>query len=551
MSEQTLSRRRVIQSAVAGAGAVAASSLMPEVTSFPSLEAAAQEADDRGILIMNGSGTGTMPENFNPLITDARVWLYDGLVRFDEEMNPIPDLAESWEISEDGTVYTFKLRENVTFHDGTAMTADDVLYTAQLTLDENINSPYRGKFIIDGEPVVWEKIDDHTVQATLPKPFGPFLAKLSRADEIFFTILPKHIMEQCTDMQSCSINLQPVGTGPYKFVEYIPDQRLVLEAHDDYFQGRPAAKQVVRLAFPNEQSALAALKSGEIDITSLREAGNVTAAEEDPNITVHRYDSNWIFAGRMNMTSPILQDKAVREAIAHAIDRENLMKAAVSPTATVGNSPISIGWAASPDVPVFDYDPERSKTLLEEAGWTGEGTRQKDGTPLSITVTLYPDYAAPDIAAGMQQFLQQVGIELNINQLEYANFETEVYENKNFDIYLDWQGFGVDPDIASRWLTSTAEEGTYLANPSNYSNPEVDAALEAAAIALTQEERAQHLWEAQNLITADVPAVWLYLWQAQQATGPNVGGLSLPASTADMDNSGIYREPWKVTSTRK
>jgi peptide/nickel transport system substrate-binding protein len=550
MSEQKLSRRRVIQSAVAGAGAVATSSLIPGVTSDLARQASAQEADDRGILIMRGTGP-SLPENFNPLITDARDWLYDGLVRFDEEMNPIPDLAESWEISEDGTVYTFKLRENVTFHDGTPMTADDVLYTAQLTLDENVNSPYRSKFIIDGEPVVWEKIDDYTVQAILPKPFGPFLAKVSRADEIFFTILPKHIMEQCTDMQSCSINLQPIGTGPYKFVEYIPDQRLVLEAHDDYFQGRPGVKQVVRLAYPNEQSALAALKSGEIDIADLREAGNVSAAEEDPNLTVHRYDSNWIFAGRMNMASPILQDKAVREAIAHAIDRENLMKAAVSPTATVGNSPISIGWAASPDVPVFDYDPEKAKTLLEEAGWTGEGIRQKDGAPLSIGVTIYPDYAAPDIAAGMQQFLQQVGIELNINQLEYANFETEVYENKNFDIYLDWQGFGVDPDIASRWLTSTAEEGTYLANPSNYSNPEVDAALEAAATALTQEERAKYLWEAQNLLTADVPAVWLYLWQAQVATGPNVGGLSLPASTADMDNSGIFREPWKVTSARK
>ena len=95
-------------------------------------------------------------------------------------------------------------------------------------------------------------------------------------------------------------------------------------------------------------------------------------------------------------------------------------------------------------------------------------------------------------------------------------------------MYLDWQGFGVDPDIASRWLTSTADDGTYLSNPSNYSNPEVDAALQAAALALTQDERAKHLREAQNLITADVPAVWLYLWQAQQAAGPNVGGLSLP-----------------------
>jgi peptide/nickel transport system substrate-binding protein len=241
----------------------------------------------------------------------------------------------------------------------------------------------------------------------------------------------------------------------------------------------------------------------------------------------------------------------VREAIAHAVDRENLVKAAVSPTATVGNSPISIGWAASPDVPVFGYDPEKAKSLLEEAGWTGDGIRQKDGQPLSFTVTIYPNYAAPDIAAGMQQFLQQVGIDMKINQLEEANFQTEVYQNKNFDMYLDWQGFGVDPDIASRWLTSTAEDGTYLSNPSNYSNPKVDAALNAAALALTQDERAQHLKEAQNLITADVPAVWLYLWQAQQAVGPNVGGLSLPASTADMDNTGIFREPWKVTSTRK
>ena len=550
MSQHSISRRRLVQTGAAGAGALAVGALAPGLSAvpLPAQQVAAQE-DDRGVLIMKGDGP-SMPEHFNPLLIDARVWLYDGLVRFDEEMNPIPDLAESWEISEDGTVYTIKLREDVTFHDGTPMTADDVLYTAELTLDETVNSPYRSKFIIDGEPVVWEKIDDYTVQATLPKPFGPFLAKLSRADEIFFTVLPKHILEQCSDMATCEFNLNPVGTGPYKFVEYVPDQRLVLEAHDDYHHGRPGVKQVVRLAYPNEQSAFAALKSGEIDATSLREAGNVTAAEADPNLTVHRYDSNWIFAGRMNMASPVFQDKAVREAIAHAIDRENLVKAAVSQTATVGNSPISIGWAASPDVPVFDFDPEAAKALLEEAGWTGDGIRQKDGVPLSFTLSIYPDYAAPDLAAGMQQFLQQVGIDMQINQLEYANFETEVYENKNFDMYLDWQGFGVDPDIASRWLTSTGDEGTYVANPSNYSNPEVDAALEAAAIALTQEERAEHLWQAQNLLTADVPAVWLYLWQAQMATGPNVGGLSLPASTADMDNTGVFREPWTVTSAR-
>lgn len=151
VSEQGVSRRRLVQMGLGSAGLLAAAGRVPGVTSA-TLVAAAQD-EERGVLIMSGSGSA-MPDNFNPLLTDNRVWLYDGLVRFDEEMNPIPDLAESWEISEDGTVYTFKLRDDVVFHDGTPMTADDVIYTAELTLDETLNSPYRGKFIVDGEPVV-------------------------------------------------------------------------------------------------------------------------------------------------------------------------------------------------------------------------------------------------------------------------------------------------------------------------------------------------------------------------------------------------------------
>ncbi len=507
--------------------------------------------DTRGTLLMRGSKS-SFPQNFNPLLYDVRLWLYDGLVRFDQDLKPIPDLAESWEISDDGLVYTIKLRRGVKFHDGVEMTADDVIYTAQLTLDEKVNSPYRSKFIIGGEPVKWEKVDDYTVRAILPQPSSSFLAKLSRADEIFFTILPKHILEKCADMETCDFNQHPVGTGPFKLVEYVPDQRVVLEAHDDYFQGRPGLKRVVRLAYPNEQAALAALKSGELDVAALREAGNVNAAEADPNLTVYRYDSNWIMAARFNMANPILQDIKVRQAISHAIDRLSLCKAAIGPTTNIGDSPISIGWAASPNVVRYEYDPEKAKALLEEAGWKvgSDGIREKDGQRLSLTITFDPDYGKPDLATGMQQFLKAVGIELKLQQMEPATAEETIYVKKEFDIYLDWQGFGVDPDIASRWSTSTAEQGTYLSNPSNYANPEVDAAFRAAEIARTVEERQKYLWQAQDLITRDAAAVWLYLWQAQMAVSKNVGGLSLPPSIADMDNTAIFREPWKVTSTR-
>ena len=545
--DRGLTRRQLLGGAAALAGVAALSGSVIRNAEAAALLPAAQEGE-RGTLILRSR---SFPASFNPLIDDVRVWLYDGLVRFDENMNPVPDLAESWEVSEDGLVYTIKLRQDVQFHDGTPMTADDVIFTAQLTLDEAVGSAYRSKFIIDGEPVVWEKVDDYTVTATLPAPSSSFLAKLSRADEIFFCILPKHLLEGVEDMTTAAFNQNPVGTGPFKFVEFKADDRLVLDAHDAYHQGQPGVARVVRLALPNEQSALAALKAGEIDVTTLNEAGNVKAADEDENITVYRYNSNWVFAARFNLAHPILQDIKVRKAIAHAIDRENLVKAVISPTAVVGNSPISYGWAANPNVTVYEFDMEKANQLLDEAGWSSGSPRQKDGQSLKLGLTIDPGYGAPDLAAGIQALLSQVGIEIEILQPEAATLETTVFQDKQFDIYLGWQGFGVDPDIASRWQTVTDTGTSYLDNPSGYSNPEVDAAFEAAAVALTQEERAEHLWKAQELITADCPAVWLQQWEAISAVSANVGGLVLPPSTADMDNTGIFRDPWAITSARQ
>lgn len=516
----------------------------------PTTEPAPVE-DTRGMIIYKGSKASILT-NFNPLLYDVRVWLYDGLIRFDENEKPIGDLAESWEVSEDGKVYTIKLHQGVLFHDGVEMTADDVVYTAQLTLDEKNNSLYRSKFIIGGKPVKWEKIDTYTVRATLPYASSSFLAKLSRADEIFFCILPKHILEKCTDLTTCDFNQHPIGTGPFKLAEFVPDQKVVLEANDNYFQGKPGVKYVIRLAYPNEQSALAAIMAGELDVSSLQEAGNVKVAEGNPDLTIYRYDSNWVMAGRVNMLNPILKDLKVRQAISYAVDRLSLVKAVIGPTTNIGNSPINLGWSASPNVVVYNYDPEKAKSLLEEAGWVegSDGIREKDGQRLSLSMTFDSSYGKPDLAVGIQQYFKVVGIELTLKQLEPATAEETIYVKQDFDIYLDWQGFGVDPDIASRWIMSTQGKEDYLSNPSSYSNPLVDEAFAAAGIATTTEERQKYLWKAQDLITADAPAIWLHLWQAQSAVSKNVGGLSLPASAADMDNTGIFREPWKLTSTR-
>lgn len=509
--------------------------------------------DTRGTLVLRGAPQN-FPKNFNPLLNDVRVWLYDGLVRFDLDMKPIGDLAESWTISPDGLVYTFKLRQNVKFHDGSAMTADDVIYTAQVTLDEKVNSPYRDKFMIAGKPVKWEKVDDYTVRATLPQPSSSFLAKASRADEIFFTILPKKLLEKCaSNMDTCDLNVHPVGTGAFKLREYVPDQRVVLDAFDDYFQGKPGLKRIVILNYPNEQSALAALMAGDMDISTLREAGSIKAVQANPNFSIYNYDSNWVMAARFNMVNPILQDLKVRQAISYAIDRLSLVRAVISPSANIGNGPVNIGWAASPKITKFNFDPAKAKALLDEAGWKAgsDGIRTKDGKRLTLNIAFASLSGRGDLAAGMQQFLKAVGIDLQLKQYEYATFQDVVYKQKNFDIYIDWQGFGVDPDIASRWSTDTSEAGTYLANPTGYSNKDVDAAFKAAATALTIEDRQKNMWKAEDLITQDAQAVWLHLYQATMAANnKTVGGLSLPPTMADMDNQAIFREVWKVTSTR-
>jgi peptide/nickel transport system substrate-binding protein len=497
----------------------------------------------------------TVAGNFNPLLADVRLWIFNGLVRFDPDLKPIPDLAESWEISEDGLVYTFHLYKGVKFHDGVEMTADDVVYTAQLTLDEKVNSLWRSKFIVGGEPVKWEKVDDYTVRAILAEPSASFLFKCSAASNTATRILPKHILETCDDMATCDFNEHPIGTGPFKFVECVPDQRVVVEAFDDHFQGKPGLNRVVRLTYPNEQSALAALKSGELDVASLQEAGNVKVAEQDPNIDVYHYDSNWVMMARFNLVNPILKDVRVRQAISYAVDRLSLARAVIGPSVIVADSPIAVGWAANPNVRRYDYDPEKAKALLDEAGWEPgtDGIRVRDGQPLSLSVKVYEGEGKPELSAGMQQYLKAVGIDLQIRQLESAVYNAEVYENKDFDIYFDFTGSGIDPDIASFWMTPTEGEDimVYFSNTSGYSNPEVDAAFKAAGVAASTEERQQHLWKAQELMTEDCVALWFHLWQGQMAVSKTIEGLSLPPSTADMNNSAVFREPWNLTSTRQ
>jgi peptide/nickel transport system substrate-binding protein len=390
------------------------------------------------------------------------------------------------------------------------------------------------------------------VRATLPQPSASFLAKCSRADEIFFDILPKHLLEKCENLETCDFNEHPIGTGPFKFVEHVPDQRLVMDAFDDYFQGKPALKRVIRVNYPNEQAALAALKSGELDVSSLQEAANIKVAEEDPDITVYRYDSNWILAVSFNVANPFLQDVRVRQAISYAVDRLSLVRAVISPSGNIGDSPIPSGWAASPNVRIYEYDPEKAKALLDEADWQpgSDGVRVKDGQRLSMTVSFTPGMGRPELAEGMQQYLKAVGIDLQLKQMESATFSEAVYQNRDFDLCFGWQGFGVDPDVALRWSTETAEIGTYMSNPSNYSNPVLDAEFKAAETSASLEERQQHLWKAMDIISEDCLAVWFHMWQAQMAVSKNIGGLSLPPSSADMDNIAIFREVWKVTSSR-
>lgn len=472
------------------------------------------------------------PNVLNPVLaTDAYSAqvagvIFNGLFRVNESLKLEPDLAESYTISPDGKTYIFKLKSGIRWHDGAPLTADDVVFTFNRLIDPKTNTVRRSNFVINGVPIRFSAVDALTVKAELPAPFAPFLFSASAE------ILPKHILEH-QDINTATFNRHPIGTGPFKFKEWKPGQHIIVVQNRDYFRGAPKLSAIIFRSIPDANAAKIALLKGDIDELDVSPQ-DLDSIKTQRSVTVVEYQQlMYSFVG-FNLKHPDLADRRVREAIAHAVDRPSIVAAVLKGHGTVAHVPVSpVSWAYPPaaKVPQFNYDPQRSRALLTEAGYTrnAAGYFEKNGRPLQFTLCYgQGGKASPKNAEIIQDALQKVGIKLTILPMEWQSFLRIVnsgHDPKSFDMCMLSWSLSVDPDDYSIWHSSEYPKGF---NFGGYSNPAVDRLLVDGRQVSDPKRRAAIYADAAQRIGTDLPYLFLYYPNTISAVNRRVHGLSQP-----------------------
>jgi len=429
--------------------------------------------------------------------------IFEGLVSFDFDFNPQPALAEKWTISDDGLTYTFHLVQNVKWHDGTPFTSADVAYSL-LTLKEL--HPRRRATFANFSSV--ETPDANTVVIKLSDPAPYLLGALEVGSAPIFA---KHLYDG-VDFATNPANSRPIGTGPFRFVEWERGSHVLVERNPDYRDAdKPYLDKIIFRILPEAGVRAAGLETGEIDVGN---SSPVSSADIERLRALPHLEFEERGYGRaaqqsqlfFNLDNPILKDRQVRLAIAHAIDPVAIRDIAWNGHARL--SPAAIvpgGLYNNPDIKFYQFDRELAGKLLDEAGYP-----EKDGGRFSIRILYAPWLdTLKRVADQVRGQLREVGIDANVESYDYATFANKVYSERAFDIDVEALQNGYDPldGVHRCYWTQAFKIGLQFSNPAHYSNPEVDKILEAAARENSFEKRKALYLKFQEIVHYDLPAI--------------------------------------------
>ncbi|KWT92658.1 peptide-binding protein [Candidatus Magnetominusculus xianensis] len=432
--------------------------------------------------------------------------IFNGLVKYAPDLSTVGDLAESWEISPDGLTITFHLKKGVRWTDGADFTAEDVLFGFQTIISDKTPTPYKEDFL---QVKTAETPDNHTFRVTYGKPFAPALNTWGS-----LVVLPKHLL-QGVDITKTPLIRKPVGMGPYKLDTWVSGQELTLSSNQDYFEGRPYIDKYVYRIIPDQSTMFMALKAGEVDlmgVTPIQFKRQTDSEYFNANFNKYRYPVfSYTYLG-FNLRHPFFGDKRVRQAIAHAIDKQEIIDIVLYGLATPSTGPyVPNTWPYNPNVKKYDFNPAKAKALLAEAGWidTG-GILSKNGVPFEFTIlTNMGNPLRMKTAAIIQWKLKQVGIKVNIRALEWSTFLNEFIDKKRFDaVILGW-GIGMDGDQYDIWHSSKTKDKEF--NFVSYSNSEVDALLETGRRTFDIDKRKAAYYKIQAILADELPYLFLYV----------------------------------------
>ncbi len=472
-------------------------------------------------------GIGQNPAHLNPGIsTGSDVHavadsMFNGLVALDDNATPRPELAERWEVSADARVYTFHLRRDVRWHDGEPLTSDDVRFSFERVLLE-YHARTRGA--LAGALAGIDTPDDHTVVFRFHEPYAALLQQLNVTEA---PILPRHVYE-VDDISTAAVNLRPVGSGPFRFVEYVIDDRVVLERNPDYFRADlPYLDRLIFRVIPDDNTRLLALERGEVDYVGGVPAGEIERVDALPELTLHSVNSGagggfCVMTMGFNLERDAFTDQRVRTAFAHAIDREQLLEQVLFGNGRVATGPIHSALSAfyTAEVSTYAVDPERAEALLDAAGYP----RDAGGTRLTATFMHFPAFGR--YGEVLRQNLARIGVTLELVPLDRAAFVARVFEQRDFDTAIVSYCNNADPSIGVARVYVSSNIGPIpFSNAAAYVNEDVDRAFASAATLADPAERALHYHEAQRILTAELPYLWLVETRFTAASRAAVQGI--------------------------
>lgn len=433
----------------------------------------------------------------------AAYGIYDMLLRFKDESTEVePGLAERWEISEDGLAYTLYLRKGIKFHDGTEFDAEVVKFNIDRQIDPN--HPFHDTGEFPYAEFTWgmvdkiEVVDQYTVRFTLKDRFAPFLNHLAMHPAAMASV-------DAIKKYGRDYSIHPVGTGPFKFVSWTPGVEVVLEKNPDYWRGAPKIDKVIYRPIIEDQSRLTELEAGNVNFIVNIPPDDLARLKADPQYTVVEQAGMHTWWVAFNHTKAPFNDKRVRQAMNYAVNRQAIVDNILKGTGQLAINPLPpVVWSYTDDIQRYEYDPEKAKQLLAEAGY-----------PNGFTCTFW----LPESGSGMQQpvtmgtaiqaDLKQVGIDCKIETFEWGTYLEKVIvppEEAGFDLMeMSWIGDNGDPDNHLYILLSGEQWPPSGYNMGFYKNDQVDKLLAEARVTLDKAKRTELYQQAQKLIAEDPP----------------------------------------------
>jgi peptide/nickel transport system substrate-binding protein len=471
-------------------------------------------------------------DQYNPVDYDVDRLVYCNMVRFDNRGLPHGDLAETWGISRDGKAYSFSIRPNALWHDGQAVTSEDVIFTIDLLRNDAVPVP-------EDVRAFWKQIevtalDQKTLQFRLPEPYSPFL------DFLNFGILPKHILGNLepADLVNANFNLQPVGCGPFQFdglsVQDGKISALTLTPFKNYFGKKPFLEKLEFHFFPDAGNALAAYERGEVMGVSQITQDLLPQALKNENLNVFTSRLPLLYQVYLNLDNadlPFFKDLEVRKALYMGINRQWMIDRLLGGQGILATGPIlPNNWAYYEGVEKVDYDPERAIEILRRAGYTfpaeGGKARTKDGVALAFELT-FPDQAPfPEIANQLKEDWGRMGVEVTLNPVAYDSLLKDYLKPRTYQAALVDLDFSrsPDPDPYPFWHQAQITSGQ---NYAQWDDRQVSEYLEQARVLVDFDERIKRYRNFQVRFAAEQPALPLFYPVYSYGVDRKVSGVSM------------------------